>query len=214
MRTRTDVSTLVKEYSLYGLRPFSPILTQILEHFETLDNLADRTVLELGPGNRVELMRFLLEESAIKSIQGVGKSILWPWTRHKAFIHAHVVNARLLDFLAQQKGVASYDLIYSRLVMEQHSIDPLILFSSQAYRQQFKKRRFTDFDASYPGSIANLQAVFRKAWTLLKPGGVIISCIGKRKYSALDRSFLDKLKPRQIHVQDLGRLSRMVTLIK
>jgi len=98
--------------------------------------------------------------------------------------------------------------------MEQHSINPWILLSSQAYRQQFKKGRFTDFDASYPGSIPNLQAAFREAWALLRSGGVIISCIGKRKYSALDSRFLDELKPRQIHVRDLGRLSRMVTLGK
>ena len=214
MKACTDVSALVKAHSQYGLRPFSPILTEILRHFETLDNLKDRTVLELGPGNRVGLMRFLAQECAIKSIQGVGRSIQWPWTRHKAFIHAHVVNARLLDFLAQPQSAATYDLIYSRLVMEQHSIDPWILLSSQAYRQQFKKRRFTDFDESYPASIPNLQAVFRQAWTRLRSGGMIVSQIGKRKYSALDRSFLDELKPRQIHAQDLGRLSRMVTLIK
>jgi hypothetical protein len=213
MKSCTDASALVKAYSQYGLRPFSPILTEILTHFETLDDLRDRTVLELGPGNRVELMRFLAQETAVKSIQGAGKSIVWPWTRHKAFIRTHVVNARLLDFLAQQQGAASYDLIYSRLVMEQHSIDPWILFASKAYRQQFKKRRFVDFDESYPASIPNLQAVFRRAWILLKPGGVIISHIGKRKYSALDRSFLDELKPRQIYEQDLGRFSRMVTLL-
>ena len=214
MRTCTDESALVKTYSQYGLKPFSPVLAEMLKHFETLDNLRDRTVLELGPGNRVEMMRFLAEESAAKSVQGVGKSILWPWTRHRAFIHAHVVNARLLDFLAQQQRAAAYDLIYSRLVMEQHSIAHWILFSSQAYRQQFRKRRFTDFDEFYPASIPNLQAVFRQAWTRLKSGGMIVSYIGKRKYSALDRSFLDGLKPRQIHVQDLGRLSRMVTLTK
>ena len=56
MKACTDVSALVKAYSQYGLRPFSPILTEILGHFETLDNLKDRTVLELGPGNRVGLI--------------------------------------------------------------------------------------------------------------------------------------------------------------
>jgi hypothetical protein len=119
-----------------------------------------------------------------------------------------------LEFFNAQRGGTGYDLIYSRLVMEQHSINPWILLSSQAYRQQFKKRRFADFDASYPGSIPNLQAVFRKAWALLKPGGVIISVIGKREYSALESSFLGGLKPRHTNLQDLGRLSRIVTLSK
>ncbi len=214
MKACTDTSALIKTYSQYGLGPFSPVLKEILGQFETLDNLKDRTVLELGPGHRVGLMRFLAQETTVKSIQGVGKSTEWPWTRHKAFMHAHVTNARLLDFFAQQRKTATYDLIYSRLVMEQHSIDPWILIFSQAYRQQFKKRRFMDFDESYPASIPNLQAIFRRAWTRLKPGGAIISHIGKRKYSALDRSFLDELKPRQIHVQDLGRLARTVTLTK
>jgi hypothetical protein len=214
MSRRPDVSALVGSYPRYRLGPFSPILEEMLQHFESLDKLRDRTVLELGPGNRVELMRFLAQEAAVESIQGVGRSIVWPWTRHRAFIQAHVVNARLLEFFKAQRRGTGYDLIYSRLVMEQHSIDPWILLSSEAYRQQFKKRRFTDFDASYPGSIPNLQAVFLKAWTLLYPGGVIISVIGKRKYSALDSSFLERLKPRYINVQDLGRLSCIVTLGK
>jgi len=214
MSKHPDVSALVSSYPRYRLAPFSPILAEMLKHFETLDNLSGRTVLELGPGNRVELMRFLVQETTVKSIQGVGRSIVWPWTRHKAFIQAHVMNARLLDFFGTQQSVTGYDLIYSRLVMEQHSIDPWILLGSEAYRQQFKKRSFTDFDASYPGAIPNLQAVFCAAWALLKPGGMIISVIGKRKYSALDRSFLDGLKPRHIDVQDLGRLSRIVTLSK
>jgi len=214
MSTCLDVSALLKTYPCYGLGPFSPILAEMLKHFETLDNLSGRTVLELGPGNRVELMRFLAQECAVESIQGVGRSIVWPWTRHKAFVRAHVMNARFLDFLGAKQRAADYDLIYSRLVMEQHSIDPWILLGSEAYRQQFKKRRFADFDESYPGSIPNLQAVFRKAWALLKPGGVIISCIGKRKYSALDRPFLDDLKPSHIYAQDLGRLSRIVSLSK
>ena len=214
MKACTEVSALVKAHSQYGLRPFSPILSEILAHFGSLDNLRDRTVLELGPGNRVGLMRFLAHETGVKSIQGAGKAILWPWTRHKTFIHAHVVNVQLLGFLTQQPQAATYDLIYSRLVMEQHSIDPWILLTSQAYRQQFKKRRFTDFDESYPASIPNLQAVFRRAWTRLNAGGIIVSHIGKRKYSALDRSFLDELQPAQIHVQDLARFSRMVTLTK
>jgi len=104
MSTSLDVSALIKAYPQYGLGPFSPILAEMLKRLETLDNLTDRTVLELGPGNRVELMRFLAQETRVKSIQGVGRSILWPWTRRRAFIQAHVVNARLLDFFAAQQS--------------------------------------------------------------------------------------------------------------
>lgn len=214
MSAGLDVTSLIKTHPAYGLRPFAPILTEILGHFESLENLADRTVLELGPGSRVGLLRFLAQECAVKSIQGVGRSVLWPWTRHQAFMRAHVVNVRLLDFLGSQQQDAGYDLIYSRQVMEQHSIDPWILFGSQAYWQQFKQQKFTDFDASYPGSIPNLQAIFRRAWARLRPGGVIISHIGKRKYSALDRAFLDELKPSDNRAQDLGRFSLMVVVVK
>lgn len=214
MGTYPNASDLVKTYPQYSLRPFGPILGEMLGHFKTLDNLKGRSVLELGPGNRVDMMRFLARETGVTSIRGAGKSVLWPWTRHQAFIHAHVENIRLLDFFARPENASTYDLIYSRQVMEQHSIDPWILISSQAYRQQFKKQTFTDFDASYPGSVPNLQAIFRQAWARLRPGGVIISHIGKRKYSALDRDFLDGLKPHHIQAQDLGRLSRMIVLAK
>ena len=207
-----DVSTALSIPG-YNLTPFRDMLEDVQTHVVPLDSLAGKHILELGPGRRVDLMRFWINEIHAAQVTGVGKALLFPWTRHKAFINQHVINARLLDFFKKAK-VNTYDLIVSRLVFEQHSIDPWILLGCKDYWNQFKQQNFQDFGENYPASIPNLQAVFRKAYKTLKPGGSVVSFIGKRHYSALDRSFLDQLKPATIHEREIGPLSSIVTVIK
>lgn len=207
-----DVSSAIKT-SGYNLAPFRDILEDIQTHVGLLDSLAGKHILELGPGRRVDLMRFCTNEIHAAQVTGAGKALLFPWTRHKAFINQQVSNTRLLDFFTKAKP-NRYDLIYSRLVFEQHSIDPWVLLRSKDYWNQFKKPNFQDFDENYPASIPNLQSIFRKAYKTLKPGGTIISYIGKRQYSALEQGFLDKLKPKAIHKRNIGTLSSIITVNK
>ncbi len=207
-----DVTTAITTKG-YRLEPFHEILTDIETHVGSLDDFKDKHILELGPGRRVDLMRFWVHEIQAAQVTGAGKAMLFPWTRHKTFIDQHITNTRLLDFFQKAKP-NRYDLIYSRLVFEQHSIDPWILLGCADYWNQFKKQNFQDFGENYPASVPNLQSIFSKAYKTLKPGGTIVSLIGKRQYSALDRGFLDKLKTDSVHIRDIGSLSRIVTVTK
>ena len=213
MEPEQDVQERIGQQSGYTLVPFAPILQQILAHFELLENLKDKDVLEVGPGTRVDLMRFLRDQVGSCRVVGAGRFVPRPWCRHRRFIREHVRNVRLLDFFAPPLE-PTYDLIYSRFVFEQHSIDPWILLTSRAYWAQFKKNDFRDFDQTYPASVPNLQAVFRRAWQTLKPGGLMVSLIGKRKYSALDRHFLEQLKPEDLRIRELGSLSALVSVTR
>ncbi len=207
-----DVTTALKLKG-YHLDPFGEILSDIQTHAGPLDGLKGKHLLELGPGRRVDLMRFWRDHIHVAGIQGAGKAVVFPWTRHKDFIATHVIQTRLLDYF-KQVGSSSFDLIYSRLVFEQHSIDPWVLLGSSDYWRQFRKTNFQDFGENYPASIPNLQAIFRQAYKTLKSGGVIVSFIGKRHYSVLDTSFLNSLKPAAIHERKIGTLSSIVTVVK
>ncbi len=98
--------------------------------------------------------------------------------------------------------------------MEQHSIHAGILLTSRVYWRYFKENRFKNQGEDYTSSIPNIRAIFKEAYRILKPGGAIISQIEKRKHSALDRSFLENLGPRQITERLLDRLSSIVTVVK
>ena len=207
-----DVTTALKLKG-YHLDPFGEILSDIQTHGGPLEGLKGKHVLELGPGRRVDLMRFWRDHIQVARIQGAGKAVVFPWTRHKDFIAAHVTQIRLLDYFKRVRS-SSFDLIYSRLVFEQHSIDPWVLLGSSDYWRQFRKTNFQDFGENYPASIPNLQAIFRQAYKSLKPGGLIVSFIGKRHYSALDSGFLKKLKPAAVYEREIGDLSSMVSVVK
>ncbi|MFH1999709.1 MAG: hypothetical protein ABIK28_08515, partial [Planctomycetota bacterium] len=108
----------------------------------------------------------------------------------------------------------SYDIIYSRHVMEQHSIDPLILLSSKQYWDQFKNNGFKNLGEEYPSSQPNVQAIFRHAFRIVKPGGILVSQIAKKKNSGLTRDFLKRLHAKKITERDLRRLSSIIAIVK
>ncbi len=210
-----NIDAAVKAYPQYGLAPFAEILKEMLAHWGSLDGLRGIDVLELGPNTRVEMMRFLETSAGVKSIRGVGQTVVWPWIPQRAFIRDHVESCRFLQFF-ERDTPSRFDLIYSRHVMEQHSIHPWVLLTSAAYWAQFKKKAYADFDESYPSSVPDIQATFKAAWKTLRPGGLIISQIGKRKYGCLDETFLATLDPQPsaVHRRDIGSLSSMVTATK
>jgi len=110
----------------------------------------------------------------------------------------------------------SVDIIYSRHVLEKNSIHPFLLIKHPAYWKAIRENSINNPGSEFPASIANMQAVFKHAYRILKPGGIIISQIAKRKNSALTDDFISHLKPRpkKIEKKDLGRLSRIITVIK
>ncbi len=210
-----DVDAIINTYPRYRLAPFADILTEVFAHWGSLDALRGIDVLELGPSARVGMMRFLATKVGVKSMRGVGQTVVWPWVPHRDFIREHVESCRFLQFF-ERDTPSRFDLIYSRHVMEQHAINPWVLLTSAVYWAQFKKKAFANFDESYPSSVPNVQATFKAAWDTLRPGGLIISQIGKRKYGCLDEAFLGTLDPNPsvVHRRDIGSISSMVTATK
>ncbi len=204
---------LILQYKKYGLRPFKEIIHELLQVYPQPTALQNVSVLELGPGTKVNLLRFLAEKNPAATVRGAGRHVVWPWTPQRAFIEQHVANTFLLPHL-NDLPARSIDIIYSRHVMEQHSIHAGILITSPVYRRYIRDNRFQKPGIDLPASVPNLQAVFRNAYKALKKNGVIISQIAKSKYGVLDDSFLKKLKAKQVNRRSIGRLSEIVTVIK
>lgn len=213
MDPRDEVKALLKDHRGFRLEPFRHILEEFLAHAGSLDGLAGSRILELGPGRRADLLRYLEEKAGAARVMGIGRAFLPPWTRNRGFIRSHVEDGLLPDRLRPMES-ASFDVIYSRRVMERHSIDPWVLLFSRTYWQAVLKDELRNPGEAFPSSAENIHAVFREAFRLLVPGGVIVSEIAKRKYSGLDRAFLESLRPRRITERTLGRFSCIVTVVK
>lgn len=203
----------MKQHPKYRLAPFVPILESVIGFFGSLKGLEGKHFLELGPGNRVDLMRFLEIEVGTATVRGVGKSITWPWTRHKPYIESRVEKVYMLEALRGMPA-EKYDLICSRRVMEQHSIDPWILLTSRRYWGRFLGQGFKNPGEDYPASRSNIEAIFTEAYRVLKPGGLIVSEIGRRRFSCLGVAFLEEFNPQKKEERSLGRISSLVTVVK
>ncbi len=204
---------LIRQYGSYRLRPFRFIIDEIIAHFGSLEALHGKKILELGPGSKLNLLVFLIKETPAQSVHAVGRYPGWSWMPHAAIRELYVENAELYQFLKKIPS-KSFDLIYSRHVMEAHSIHPFILLGSREYWRAIKQGTIQHPDENFPASIPNLQAAFKQAFRTLNPGGVIISQIAKKKHSALDDGFLAKTAAKNIRRKMLGRLSEIVTVVK
>lgn len=204
---------LIASKRKYGLSRFREILVEIQDQGSSAHDFAGKSILELGPGHQLGLLRYFANETGAKQVTGVGRFILWPWNSHRAFRRAHVINAYILPWLKSQKP-NSVDIIYSRHVMEQHSIHAGILLTSPVYRKYIKENRFGNLGADFPASPANIQAIFKAAFKLLKKDGVIVSQIAKSHFGALDDEFLKKSKCRNVQRRAIGKMSEIVTVRK
>ena len=88
--SQKDTRQTILRYKRYRLKPFAEIIEEMLWHVGTLDNLQGLEVLEMGPSHRINLMRFLANETKVKSIHGIGRALHWPWALHRAFFNNHV----------------------------------------------------------------------------------------------------------------------------
>ena len=203
--------TFIRKFKKYHLDDFKEIMEALFSHFGKMENLKGKSILELGPGTKLNMFRFLTEESHAAVVQAAGKTIA---LKNKE-LQGRVADAYLIPFLKTQKA-KSADCIYSRHVFEQNSFHPLLLLKHPAYRKAIKENTFKHPGAEFPASRENMQAVFKQAWRVLKPGGVIISQIAKRKSSVLTEEFLARLKPaaKRIERKELGRFSEIVTIVK
>jgi hypothetical protein len=208
------VRALVEAHPAYRLSAFREILAEMLKAVGGVEGLADKHILELGPGRRLDLLRFLAAETRAASVRGIGKTPRPPRPRPDGSGNRVVVeNAYLLPSLRGLRP-ATIDIVYSRYVMEQHSINPWVLLTSRVYWRYFRENRFRRPGEDYPSSKPNLQAVFREACRVLKPGGIIISQMAKKRYSVLDGDFLDSCRLSRSSRRELGKLSLIVTVVK
>ncbi|GEM_PF-4623079 len=216
MRKQEDQSqngfkSILKSYRKYRLKKYGTILSEILAYYGDLSDIHGKRILELGPGRHLNLLRFFKNETNAKIVFGVGKSFIWPWMKseYRSLVH----DSYILNFLKSQ-GSKKYDLIYSRYVMEEHSIDPIILLRSKIYWRYLKENRLANPDRYFPSSIPNMQAIFAEAYKHLSPGGILISEIAKMKNSALDDAFLEAFHWRSLKKRKIGRLSQVVSGVK
>ena len=202
---------LIKKYKKYSLKDFEEIFKELSAHLENVENLKGKTILELGPGTKLNMLNFLQNETDAVCVWAAGKTV----SVKKNVAQGNVADAYLLPFLKKQKA-KSVDIIYSRHVFEKNSFHPLLLIKHPAYWNAIKNNTFENPGIDFPSSEENMQAVFRQAWRVLKPGGVIISQIGKRKAGILKERFISQLKPAASEVsrRELGRFSEIVTIVK
>ena len=200
---------LIQRNKKYRLNDFKEILQELLVFAEQFENLKGKHILELGPGTKLNLFNFLKNESGAASVRAAGKTV----ALQKSQAKTAAVDSYLLPFIKKQKA-KSFDVIYARHVFEKNSIHPLLLITHPAYRRAIMENRFDTPGVDFPSSFENMQAVFKQAYRILKPGGIIISQIAKRKNSVLTDAFLSKLKPAEIRKRELGRFSEIVTVVK
>ncbi len=202
---------LIRKYKKYRLKDFKEIIRALIAHLGDIEDLKGKTILELGPGSRQNLIRFLRNETGAASVLAAGKTITLMGKKSDE----KPADTYLLPFLKSQKA-KSIDIIYSRHVLEKNSIHPFLLIKHPAYWKAIRDNSINNPGSDFPASIANMQAVFNQAYRILKPGGIIISQIAKRKNSALTDAFLSRLKPRpkRVKTKELGRRSKIITVVK
>ncbi len=208
-----QIEDLLKQYRSYHLKKYRFILEELFSHFENLDALKNKSVLELGPGEKINLFRFFKEASGVKTILAVGRMPAGFWNARKYAAHSELKNQFILPFLKSQRK-NSFDIIYSRHVLEKNSINPLALLKSKSYWRHIKENRMQNPGKDLPASEANIKAIFKEAYRALKPGGIIITQIAKAKNNVLDDDFLSAYRVKTINIRKLGRLSMIITLVK
>ncbi len=201
---------LLQHFNRYRLKQFEVILNELLNWSKTFEHLKGKHILELGPGNRLGLLHFLSQESGAK-VEGVGKTIYIK----KSAAAALVTDSDFQPFFKTVKA-KSYDVIYSRYVFETNSYHPLLLLKHPDYLKAIAQNTISNPYANFPSSLGDKQTVFKLAYRALKPGGIIISHLVKRKNSALTADFLSTLKPKpkEVRSEKLKGFSAMVIVVK
>jgi predicted SAM-dependent methyltransferase len=158
------------------------------------------------------MLRFLQEQARVACVLGIGKSRPSFWRRSTA-AETRVRDEYLLPALRGMSS-ASIDVIYSRHVLEQHSIEAGVLLKDPEFKRAIKDNRFDDLPETFPASPRNIQAVLKECMRILRPGGAMITQIAKKKYGVLTTEKLQTFQPDKLSHRELGRLSEIWTLVK
>jgi len=179
--------------------------------FGDLHGVAGKRVLELGPGRREDLLELLLHFKAEAS--AVGMSTPRWWNRKRQLVSPRIRSAYIYPFLTSEPS-ESYDLIISRHVLEQYSLDAGLLLKDPAFKEAIRSNSFKDLPESFPASQKNLLAIFMACYRVLKPGGVLITQVAKKKVAILTEAGLQEFRPSKFRFRSLGRLSEISTFVK
>ena len=204
--------TVIENYSRYRLKPFQEIISDILKGFTDLEQLRGQAVLELGPGHRPELMRYLGEQLDCR-MDAVGCEMDWPFSRHRRFLKEQVIKSDFGDFFRSNRK-QKYRLIYSRHVFEQHSYHPILLMLHPSFRQHIFKNRMLNPDSSLPGGVPNHLETLKMAIMRLEAGGVFVAQVAHRRWSVLSKENLRKLPAKEISRRPLSPDGEIITLRK
>ena len=195
----------MQKKTAYRLKPFKSIIDELVKIYPNFPVLDGLSIIELGPGSNINLLKYLCDNSSVKSILGIGKSQPGFWKKRDSNQNL-VIDAFILPALKEIKSL-SVDLIYSRHVMEQHSIQAAILLKHPQYRAAIRDNSFDDLSETFPASPKNIQSIFKECHRILKPGGTIISQIAKKKYRVLSPEMFESFDPERFTYRDLGRFS-------
>ena len=103
----------------------------------------------------------------------------------------------------------SVNIIFSRHVLERHSLDGRLMFKLPQYRRAIQENQFHDLPVDFPGSTANLEAILRECIRILDQGGVFVAQIARRKYNPLNSAWFEAAGMQQVRMRDLGRRSQI-----
>ena len=66
---------LIHKYKKYRLKDFKEIVRALIVHTGNIEDLKGKVILELGPGTRQNLIRFLRNETGAASVLAAGKTL-------------------------------------------------------------------------------------------------------------------------------------------
>lgn len=205
-------------YKLLGrsksvLKPFGEILTELEWALDDIDKFKALDILELGPGNESGLLKSLSELCEKGTVAGVGISSkpLLPWRKVPKSVN--IQRSLILPYLRELEA-SSLDLIYSRHVLELHSMDARLLIRHPEYKKAIRENAFQDLPESFPAGQKNILAIFAACYRALRPGGILITQVAKRKFAVLTEAGLQSFEPSKLRFRSLGRLSEISTFVK
>ena len=172
----------ILEDSGQQFRPYKYIIREIIREHRDFDLLKDRKIIELGPGDNFTLINYL---SQFTYVEAAGLSFA---LQNKP---KYLREEYIYDYLASKKN-NSVDLIYSRIVMEEHSFEAPLLLQSDAYKRLMTEGPSHDLWMQYPGSLQYIMSCYKEMRRVLKTGGIIISHVGNRLKSRFHNSHFEQ----------------------
>ncbi len=208
-----SVENIIKSASQKGykhINDFKNIITEIMREHKSIENLKHLKILELGPGVKLDLIKFLKNEAKVKEANSVGKHL---FLLKRSSSQDCLKDSYILPYLKSLPN-NHVDLIYSRFVMERYSIHPLILIFSPYYKNLIFKGAKKEVMKEYPSSGENIIECYKQIFKVLVEGGIIISEVSKKWLAELNDEVIKSLKFKKVIDYPTGKFSHIWVLRK